>query len=383
MARDLKEHSLAGMLVCRQIRGGHELVLGLHRDPEMGLVVMAGSGGVLLELVKDVAFCAPPVNRDKARDLLERLRGGKLLRGYRGAPALDAEAAVDALAGARPSCADLEDILQSVDINPFVVLPQGGMALDALIVLAACRGDRDDGTSRKIDVKPEWWDNIFAPSSCLTLITTVDQQGQVNAAAFGTCTRVCHEPMYIAFTCSQDRDTTRNVLATGEFVVNVVPFEQPMLDKVPVCGLPFRPGVNELEKAGLTPIPARVLRPPRIAECRAHFECKVEWTKAWLYRVMICGKVEAVSIDDGCMDADGFIVWDKVKPAHYCGMRYRDRFVPAYDKPTRGAWRYDGRDDEFRAGESWRDAYRSVALTSEASGQRDNSLEGARAGYSP
>jgi flavin reductase (DIM6/NTAB) family NADH-FMN oxidoreductase RutF len=183
----------------------------------------------------------------------------------------------------------------------------------------------------KIDVEPRWWDNVFAPSSCLVLITTVDRQGRVNAAAFGTCTRVCHEPMYIAFTCSADRDTTNNALATGE-----------------------------LEKAGLTAIPARVLRPPRIAECRAHFECTVEWTRPWLYRVMICGKVEAVSIDDGCLDADGFIVWDKVKPAHYCGMRYRDRFVPAYDKPTRGVWRYDGRDEEFRAGENWRDAYRSA-----------------------
>jgi flavin reductase (DIM6/NTAB) family NADH-FMN oxidoreductase RutF len=88
----------------------------------------------------------------------------------------------------------------------------------------------------KIDVKPEWWDNIFAPSSCLTLITTIDKDGRVNAAAFGTCTRVCHEPMYIAFTCSADKDTTNNVLATGEFVVNVVPFEQAMLDKVPIAG---------------------------------------------------------------------------------------------------------------------------------------------------
>jgi len=41
-------------------------------------------------------------------------------------------------------------------------------------------------------------------------------------------------------------------------------------------------------------------------------------------------------------------------------MRYRDRFVPAYDKPTRGVWRYDGRDEEFRTGEEWRDAYRST-----------------------
>ena len=72
----------------------------------------------------------------------------------------------------------------------------------------------------------------------------VDPQGRVNAAAFGTCTRVCHEPMYIAFTCGTGKDTYNNIQATGEFVVNVVPFEQALLDKVLVCGLPFRGGVN-------------------------------------------------------------------------------------------------------------------------------------------
>jgi flavin reductase (DIM6/NTAB) family NADH-FMN oxidoreductase RutF len=216
------------------------------------------------------------------------------------------------------------------------------------------------GGPTKIDVKREWWDNVFAPSSCLVLITTVDVRGAVNAAAFGTCTRVCHEPMYIAFTCGTSKDTYNNVLATGEFVVNVVPFEQAMLDKVLVCGLPFKAGVDELEKAGLTAIPARKLRPPRIAECRTHFECAVEWTRPWANRLMVCGKVEAVSIDDGCLTDNGFIVWDKVRPAHYCGMRYRARFVPAYDKPTRGVWHYEGRDDEFRVGENWRNAYKST-----------------------
>ncbi|HEY7300988.1 MAG TPA: flavin reductase family protein [Xanthobacteraceae bacterium] len=211
----------------------------------------------------------------------------------------------------------------------------------------------------KVEVRPEWWDNIFAPSSCLVLITTVDKDGRVNAAAFGTCTRVCHEPMYIAFTCGAGKDTYENVIATGEFVVNVVPFEQPMLDKALVCGLPFRAGENELEKAGLTATPALMLRPPRIAECRSHFECKVEWTQHWLNRLMVCGRVKAVSIDADCITDKGFIVWDKVKPAHYCGMRYQDRFVPAYDRPTRGVWRYDGRDEEFRDGEDWRNAHRS------------------------
>jgi hypothetical protein len=139
MTRDLRAHTLAGMLVCRQIRGGLELALGLHRDPEMGLVVMAGSGGVLLELVKDVAFCALPVSPDKARDMLASLRGAKLLQGYRGAPARDVEAAVDALVALGQLAMDLEDVIESVDINPFVALPKdakgGGMALDALIVL--------------------------------------------------------------------------------------------------------------------------------------------------------------------------------------------------------------------------------------------------------
>ena len=135
MVSRLGAHVLAGMLVCQQVRGGLELALGLHRDPEIGLVVMAGSGGVLLELVKDVAFGVPPVTCEKARDMLARTRASKLLVGYRGGAALDVDAVVDALVALGRLAVDLEDVVLSVDINPFVALPQGGCALDALIVL--------------------------------------------------------------------------------------------------------------------------------------------------------------------------------------------------------------------------------------------------------
>jgi succinyl-CoA synthetase beta subunit len=137
MARRLQPHALAGMLVCRQIRGGLELVLGLHRDPEIGLVVMAGAGGVLLELTADVAFCVPPVSPEKARAMLARTRAGALIDGYRGSGARDGEAVVAALVGLGQLAADLKDVIESVDINPFVALPrgQGGLALDALVVL--------------------------------------------------------------------------------------------------------------------------------------------------------------------------------------------------------------------------------------------------------
>lgn len=135
MTAKLAGETLDGTLVGQFVTGGLELVLGLHRDREMGLIVMAGAGGVLLELMKDVAFCAPPVSRDKALDLLARTQAGQLIRGYRGSAPCDGEAAVGALVGLGRLAADLEDVIESVDINPFVALPQGGLALDALIVL--------------------------------------------------------------------------------------------------------------------------------------------------------------------------------------------------------------------------------------------------------
>src|SRR4029077_2023880 len=126
--------SLDVMLVCQQISGGLELVLGLNRDPEMGLVVMAGSGGVLLELTKDVAFAAPPLTHEKACAMIERTHAARLIRGYRSSPVLDVDAGLDALTALRRIAEDLADVVQSIDINPFVVLPRGGFALDALVV---------------------------------------------------------------------------------------------------------------------------------------------------------------------------------------------------------------------------------------------------------
>lgn len=183
---------------------------------------------------------------------------------------------------------------------------------------------------RKIDQPPQHWDQIFAPSSCLAVITTVDQAGRVNAASFGTCTRVCHDPVYISFTVGRSKNTADNIRETGEFTVNLPKFDRADLERVRVVGLPFDKGVNELPKAGLTEIPARVIRSPRIEEFPRHFECKVEWTHEWVNRLMVCGKVVAVSADEDCVDADGKVIWDRVKPAHFCGRPYDGSFVAAY-----------------------------------------------------
>jgi len=182
-----------------------------------------------------------------------------------------------------------------------------------------------------ISAPEEQWDRLFAPSSCLTTITTVDGEGRVNAASFGTCTRVCHDPVSLAFAVGVGKDTCENVLATGEFVVNVPSFERRQLEQVRIAGLNFDPGVSELEPAGLTAVPSTRVAPPRIADFGRHFECTVEWTRRWRDRLLVVGLVRAASYAPGIADESGYLCWERARPAHFCGWPYEDAFVAAYE----------------------------------------------------
>ena len=108
-----------------------------------------------------------------------------------------------------------------------------------------------------------------------TIITTVDAQGRVNAAPFGLVYPFStgSNPQLLAGVNSRWH-TARNIEATGEFVVNYAPFA--LLEQVAQTGLLYPEGVNELEKAGLTALPALKVKPPHIAECYQHIECRLD-----------------------------------------------------------------------------------------------------------
>jgi acetate---CoA ligase (ADP-forming) len=127
---------LEQVLVAQQI-GGLELVLGVQRDPEVGPVVMFGTGGVRLELAREVSFGAVPLSRWQAEAMIERTAAGRLLQGYRGAPPADGESVLAALLALGRLARDLGERIESIDINPFVAVParQGALALDALVIL--------------------------------------------------------------------------------------------------------------------------------------------------------------------------------------------------------------------------------------------------------
>lgn len=133
----------------------------------------------------------------------------------------------------------------------------------------------------------------------ITIITTVSSEGQVNAAPFGLVFPFCssaHNPQMLL--CSNSMwHTARNIEATGEFIINYAPYG--LLPKVVHTGLMFSEGVNELEKAGLTAIPALRVKPPRIEECFQHIECRLNRIiRPGDQQVNFIGDILSLSIDD-------------------------------------------------------------------------------------
>src|SRR5580700_9733540 len=126
---------LEGILIAQQIKAELELVVGASLDAEMGPVVLFGTGGVDIELMKDVALAGAPLDAAEARELINRTKAGVKLKGYRGKPALHEASAVKALVGLSNLMADAGTRIASIDINPFLINTKTGVAVDALIVL--------------------------------------------------------------------------------------------------------------------------------------------------------------------------------------------------------------------------------------------------------
>ncbi|MGE3969361.1 MAG: acetate--CoA ligase family protein [Dongiaceae bacterium] len=127
-------------LVERQVAGAvAELIVGVKRDPQFGPVLVVGAGGILVEMIEDAATLLLPTTRAEVAAALGGLRVAKLLRGYRGKPAGDSEAAIDAVMAVAAYAEANRDRLVELDVNPLMVLPEGegAVAVDALVLLGA------------------------------------------------------------------------------------------------------------------------------------------------------------------------------------------------------------------------------------------------------
>ena len=126
------------LLVERMVTGAvAELIIGIKRDEQFGPALVIGAGGTLVELIDDSVSLLLPVDRTAVGDAIQSLKVSKLLAGYRGKPAGDVEACIDAILKIARFAEDHWDTLLELDVNPLMVLPhgQGVVAVDALICM--------------------------------------------------------------------------------------------------------------------------------------------------------------------------------------------------------------------------------------------------------
>ncbi|HXT00960.1 MAG TPA: flavin reductase family protein [Elusimicrobiota bacterium] len=136
-------------------------------------------------------------------------------------------------------------------------------------------------------------------------VSTVAPDGATNLAPFSFFTGICANPMTLCFAPVNDRhgkkkDTLLNVEATKQFVVNIA--TETNAEKMNQTSAPYPYGVSEFEKAGLTPLPSNKVKPPRVAESPAAYECElvqiVRLGEGPLSGNLIIGKVVQIHVND-------------------------------------------------------------------------------------
>ena len=134
--RDAAERMGGSVLVQPMVRGGAEVLAGVVQDPVFGPLVAFGPGGVLAELIGEAAFRIAPLTDADAEELVMTGKAGRLVRGFRGAPAANAAALADLVLRLARLAEDLPEVAE-LDLNPVIALPDRCVAVDARVRVRA------------------------------------------------------------------------------------------------------------------------------------------------------------------------------------------------------------------------------------------------------
>lgn len=144
----------------------------------------------------------------------------------------------------------------------------------------------------------------------IALITSMDENGRLNAAPFSAYSYLCTDPPIVGVGVTNrpedplvPKDTARNIRRTGEFVINVV--TEDIAEKMNLCATEFPAEFSELEMAGFTTAPSDAVKVPRIAEAHAALECKEYATLEIGRSRIILGRVVSIFVEDRFIDPKG------------------------------------------------------------------------------
>ncbi|MEE9911061.1 MAG: acetate--CoA ligase family protein [Deltaproteobacteria bacterium] len=123
-----------GVLMQEMIKGRRELVMGLTRDPQFGPCVMFGLGGIFTEILKDISFRRAPLEVRDAQEMMQEIRGHKILDAVRGMEAADKKQLTQMLIALGKIGLDYDSVME-IDLNPVILNGAKPVVVDALIVL--------------------------------------------------------------------------------------------------------------------------------------------------------------------------------------------------------------------------------------------------------
>ena len=165
-------------------------------------------------------------------------------------------------------------------------------------------------------------------------VSTLSETGVPNLAPYSFLTVACADPAILSVTSIGRKDTYRNVVDTGEFVVNIG--TESLMEVMNATSAPFGPEIDEFAETGLTASPSDVVAVPRVAEAPIAFECVRHDLIDLGTSVMMLGRVVSVSIEDGVLAGDGLPDLGSLLPPsrlgrHEWGYAPRTRQLP---RPT-------------------------------------------------
>jgi len=145
-----------------------------------------------------------------------------------------------------------------------------------------------------MEIPLNYWYKLFSPRVVI-LVTTIDDQGRINAAPYSFCGPLSINPSMLYISARTTQDTYKNIKKTGDFVVNVV--SEDFAQKAVSCEKKYPYGINELEKVGLQWEDSKKVKSPKVKEAKIHLECKFVKEVETGDHILIIGEVVSVDAD--------------------------------------------------------------------------------------
>lgn len=164
-----------GVLLEKMVPKGVELIVGIQNDPQFGPVIMAGLGGIMTEVMKDVSFRMLPITNADARSMLDELKGSALFRGFRGSKPINTRMLSKMLVQIGKIGVDNADYINSIDFNPIVAYPDSYNVVDAKIIL---NQEKKSGSLSRAKPNKDNMETFFTPKS-VALVGASSSKGKI------------------------------------------------------------------------------------------------------------------------------------------------------------------------------------------------------------